>query len=178
MTRRTSRGHLTWEPQASWQIFPPGSKTSWTEMECPNFSDVRKRPTLHPPVLGVILPPPFAVVCSVRTLCSHPVYSGMDLVPFLQFRSCCAKPRLSSAVPSACVYFFKLFKNLKYVRLHYSVTEDNILYKIISALFKFSLLYWHPINHFGVSQAFLAGYYYYCYSCVSSKIRMHILSWM
>lgn len=44
-----------------------------------------------------------------------------------------------------------------YIGRHFSITEKNILHKITSVLFKFSLLCWHPINHFGnVCQVFLA----------------------
>lgn len=48
MMRRTFRGHLTWGQPGWWPIFPPGSKTSWTETGFVNLSEMWKCPDLHP----------------------------------------------------------------------------------------------------------------------------------
>lgn len=61
--------------------------------------------------------------------------------------------------------------NLKFTGLHYSVTEESILHKILSVLFKISLLYWRPINHLG-------NVWVKHYSCVNLKIITRILSRM
>lgn len=95
-----------------------------------------------------------------------------DFILFLQFRGCSQNHYIICSSQCLCV-FFQTFNKFDYL-----IAEDNILHKILSTLFQFSLPYWHPINHFG-------NVWLKCFTTstiavilVSSKVIMRILSWM
>lgn len=100
MTKRTFRGRSTWEPQELWQIFPPGSKTSWTGMAFLSPSDLPKSTSPHfttdyssPWLTCQTSPPPTFTACipaGLLSLCCT-VRRRLKLVcPALQWGAFCS----------------------------------------------------------------------------------------